>query len=102
MRHRQLSSLKTLLAGGEGRLADIAREAARRTGLTRRITPHLPADLQPHVQHISVSAAGQATVTVDNAAWATRLRYEQQQLLDALAAEGLRATRIAIKVLPQK
>jgi hypothetical protein len=102
VREKHLSSLKTLIGGNDGRLASLAREAERRAGLTRSVTASLPADLQPHVLHVSVSRDGQATVTVDSAAWATRLRYEQQCLVTALSAEGLETTRVIVKVLPRK
>ena len=102
LRQRRLSSLKTLVAGGDGRLADLAREAARRAGLTRRLCERLPLDLRTHVLHASVAADGTATVTVDSAAWANRLHYEQRELLAALSSEGLPAHRVVIRVLPQK
>lgn len=102
MRQRRLSSLKSLVAGGDGRLADLAREAARRASLTRRLAERLPVDLRAHLLHASVSAEGTATVTVDSAAWASRLHYEQRELLAALSAEGLAAHRVVIRVLPRK
>ena len=101
MRQKKLSSLNRLITDGEGRLADLAREAARRSAQTHGLVPVLPAGLREHVQHLSVSTDGTAVLTVDSAAWSSRLRYDPGTVLDALAAAGVSAHTLQVKVRPR-
>lgn len=100
MRRKQLSSLNRLIRDGESRLADLAREAARRSAQTHGLVPVLPAELREHVRHLHVSAEGTATVTLDSPAWASRLRYDPERVLDALAEAGVAAHTLRVKVRP--
>ncbi|TVQ47066.1 MAG: DUF721 domain-containing protein [Gammaproteobacteria bacterium] len=101
VRQKKLSSLNRLITDGDGRLADLAREAARRSAQTRGLVQVLPTGLREHVRHLSVAADGTAVVTVDSAAWASRLRYDPGAVLDALAAAGISAQALQVKVRPQ-
>lgn len=102
MRRKQLSSLNRLIRDSEGHLADLAREAARRSAQTHGLLPVLPAELREHVQHLHVSVEGTATVTLDSPAWASRLRYEPELVLAALAEASVAANTLRVKVRPRQ
>lgn len=68
--------------------------------LTRRVRAVIPADAGSHVVGCA-PRPGTVVVFVDTAAWATRLRYLQYEVLAACRQElGERIQRVQFKVLP--
>ena len=79
-------------------LKDLERRAHAASDLTARVREALP---EPEKQHfLSASYREDALViSMDSAAWCSRLRYEQQPLIDALHAAGeTRVTKIRVRV----
>ena len=79
-------------------LKDLERRAQATQDLSARVRDTLP---EPEKQHfLSASYREDALViSMDSAAWCSRLRYEQQPLIDALHAAGeTRVTKIKVRV----
>ena len=79
-------------------LKDLERRAQATQDLSARVRETLP---EPEKQHfLSASYREDALViSMDSAAWCSRLRYEQQTLIDALRAAGeTRVTKIKVRV----
>lgn len=79
--------LKPILAGLDGTLARIERQAQARSSLLIKVQAALPAPENEHV----VSAAyekGALILAADSAAWCARLRYCQEALQTGLADRG--------------
>jgi len=91
MPHKAPKSLQELLASG--RLAALGQEARQRRETTEQIRALLPADAAAHLVSAARSTDGGIVLTMDSSAWAARARY---------LAERLGATRIRVKVNPQR
>lgn len=93
-------SMKPLTEGLGSLFADLERRARASIALTTQVRRALPDEEKEHV----LSAAYRddtLLVSVDSAAWAARLHYVQQELLEKLHAAGeTRFTKIRIKVGP--
>src|SRR5262245_29338313 len=79
-------------------LKDLERRAQATQDLSARVRETLP---EPEKQHfLSASYRDDALViSMDSAAWCSRIRYEQQTLIDALHAAGeTRVTKIKVRV----
>jgi hypothetical protein len=79
-------------------LKDLERRAQATQDLSARVRETLP---EPEKQHfLSASYREDALViSMDSAAWCSRIRYEQQTLIDALHAAGeTRVTKIKVRV----
>ncbi len=99
-RRQHPASLADLIGSGGGALGRLAREARQRTELTQNVRRRLPDALAAEVRHVSAGDGGEAVITVRSAAVASRLHFEQARLLEALAAEGVAAERVRVKVAP--
>jgi hypothetical protein len=68
----------------------------RQDGLLGEVRAQLPIPERPHC--VQASRHGdQLTLTLDSAAWATRLRYRIPDLLTALGPSGVTAIRVRIQ-----
>jgi hypothetical protein len=79
-------------------LKDLERRAQATQDLSARVREILP---EPEKQHfLSASYREDALViSMDSAAWCSRIRYEQRTLIDALHAAGeTRVTKIKVRV----
>jgi hypothetical protein len=79
-------------------LKDLERRAQATLDLTARVKATLPA---PEKEHFLSASYREDTlvISMDSAAWCSRLRYEQQKLIDALHAAGeTRVTKIKVRV----
>jgi hypothetical protein len=79
-------------------LKDLERRAQATQDLTARVRATLP---EPEKQHFVSASYNEDTlvISMDSAAWCSRLRYEQQPLMNALHAAGeTRVTKIKVKV----
>jgi hypothetical protein len=79
-------------------LKDLERRAHATQDLTARVRGTLP---EPEKEHFLSASYRDDTlvISMDSAAWCTRLRYEHQSLIAALHAAGeTRVTKIKVKV----
>jgi hypothetical protein len=91
-------SMKPLTAGLSPRFANLERRAQATIELAERVRAALPAPEKDHVTSASYRAET-LVVLADSAAWATRIRYSQQELLTQLQAAGeTRFTKLKVKV----
>jgi hypothetical protein len=72
--------LRELLLSGD--IAKLKTEAEQRRQLLQRVRADLPDDTAGHVVSARLDPDGQLVVGVDSAAWAAKLRYERDSLLD--------------------
>ena len=79
-------------------IADLERRAKATQDLTARVRAALP---EPERQHFLSASYSEDTlvVSMDSAAWCSRLRYDHQLLIDALHAQGeTRVTKVKVRV----
>lgn len=69
-------------------LSTICQKVMQLDALQEKIIQHLPSNLQPHCQVASFNN-GCLLLTVDDACWATELRYASMELRDALRKNGM-------------
>jgi len=79
-----------------GPIAEHIDRQARQDGVLGEVRALLPAGERPHCLRAS-SQDGVLVLTVDSAAWATRLRYRIPALLDALEPTGITAIKARIQ-----
>ena len=81
-----------------GMFADLERRVQTTLDLTAQVRTALQGAEKEHV--VSVSCRDDTLVVLaDSAAWCPRIRYSQQQVLDALRASGeTRFTKLKVKV----
>ena len=91
-------SLESLLnPGGEGDLGGIVRKARDLADLTTALKAALPEDLASGI--LAVNLREEALILVcSSSAWASRLRFEEIQLLKAAASAGLEAGSVVVRV----
>ena len=75
-------------------------EAHRLCQLRGQIRRQLPPALTSHCLGGELEA-GTLVIYMDSAATAMPVRYQQQQLLQRLAADNLRCTAVKVKILPE-
>lgn len=81
-------------------LRRLSEEAARRSHLFRQVSTCLPPQIAAHLLAASL-LGGQLRLTVDAAAWASRLRLAAPELLETLARRhGLACERLVVSVRP--
>jgi hypothetical protein len=78
--------------------ADLERRVQKTIDLTEQVRTALQGPEKEHV--VSVTCRDETLVVLaDSAAWCPRIRYAQQQVLDALRATGeTRFTKLKVKV----
>jgi hypothetical protein len=93
-------SIKSLLKNPGSALARVADDAAAHERLSRQVRGLLPPDLATHV--LSVNLRDETLVIItDSAAWATRIRYQQGDIMQNLATQhGVIANKLVTKVRP--
>ena len=82
----------------DGGLGDIVRRAKQMGELTSVLAAALPEDHAAAVVAANVRDDGALVVIVTSSAWANRLRYETDTLLDAARAAGVDADTCTIRV----
>jgi len=79
-------------------LKDLEQRAQATFDLTARVRTTLP---EPEKQHFLSASYREDTlvISMESAAWCSRIRYQQQALIDALHAAGeTRVTKIKVRV----
>ena len=87
-----------LKPSNDGELGDIVRRAREMGELTGVLLRSLPEDYARAVVAANVRAGGELVVVAATSAWASRLRYEADTLLDAARAAGIEAHKCRIRV----
>lgn len=79
-------------------LDDLVRQAREMSGLTERLRSALPAGIRPHLVAANLRDGGELVLLCRSPAWAARLRYERDALLDAVRGAGADVSRVSIRV----
>ena len=96
MSTKQLGNILNPIAGGD--LGDIIRRARDMGELTDALARALPADHAGAVVAANVRETGELVVIAASSAWASRLRYETETLLEAAKSAGVTAKTCRIRV----
>ena len=82
----------------DGELQDLVRRAQNMGELASALARALPADEAAAVVAANVRDDGELVVVCQSPAWASRLRFAAESLLEAAAAHGARVSRCTIRV----
>jgi len=93
---KQLRSLLNPITDGD--LGDIVRRARDLGELTEVLARALPADHAGAVVAANVRENGELIVIAASSAWASRLRYETETLLEAAKSAGVTARTCRVRV----
>ncbi len=94
-----LKSLENLLSSGEkGSLGDLVRRAQDMGELARCLQQALAEDEAASIRAANIRDDGTLVVLVSSSAWAARLRFETDKLLEAARDAGVKAEVCKIRV----
>lgn len=93
---KQLGSLLNPIADGD--LGDIVRRARDLGELTEVLACALPDDQAGAIVAANVRENGELIVIAASSAWASRLRYETETLLDAARSTGVEVQTCRVRV----
>ena len=96
MTTKQLGNL--LNPCNDGDLGDIVRRAREMGELTEVLARALPPDQAQGIVAANVRESGELVVIAATPAWASRLRYETEALLEAARASGVEAHVCRVRV----
>lgn len=89
---------KLLQAPGGSPLRQVVRRARDMDDLAARLRAALDPEAAPHLVAANLRDDGELAVICSSPAWAARLRFESDALLEAARSAGLEAHRCSIKV----
>jgi hypothetical protein len=93
------NELKNLLSPcSDGDLGSIVRRARELGELTGLLSRALPGDFAGAIVAANVREDGELVVIAASSAWASRLRYESDVLLEAARAAGIETTACRVRV----
>ncbi|HLT90651.1 MAG TPA: DciA family protein [Woeseiaceae bacterium] len=84
---------------GLGKLVQQARDLS---GLTARLRAVLPPETRPHLVGANLREGGDLVVVASSPAWAARLRFEADTLLEAARGAGADAARLSVRVASRR
>ena len=94
-----LTRLEKLLSPVAGNaLGDLVRRARKTGDLTLILRRTLAAEAAPHLISANLRDDGELVLVCSSPAWASRLRFESEGLLEAVRKHGARADRCRVKV----
>ena len=96
MMAKQLKNLLNSIEDGD--LRDIVSRARQMGDLTRALSAALPAEQAAGVVAANVREDGELVVIAASPAWASRLRYESDRLLEAARSAGIEADTCRVRV----
>ncbi len=96
MANNDLKNLLNPCSGGD--LGNIVRRAKELGELTDALSRALPEDCAGAVVAANLRENGELVVIAASSAWASRLRYETDTLLDAARSAGLNPTACRVRV----
>ena len=92
-------SLENLLnPNDDGQLGDIVRRAQDMGELVNRLQKALPNDMKDSVRAANVRDDGELVILASSSAWAAKLRFEADILLDAARQGGATVTSCKVRV----
>ena len=95
------NDLKKLLnPNNDGELAAVIRRARELGELTHILCEKLPDEYAGAIAAANVREDGSLVVIATSSAWASRLRYETESLLDAARQAGNDVTQCRVRVSP--
>ena len=93
------NDLKSLLnPNNGGELAGVVRRARQMGELTHVLCAGLPADYAGAIAAANVRDDGSLVVIASSSAWASRLRYEAENLLEVARRHGKNVSRCSVRV----
>ena len=93
------NDLKNLLSPcSEGALGSLVRRARELGELTNLLSRALPEEFTGAIVAANVRENGELVVIAASSAWASRLRYESDPLLEAARTAGIEATACRVRV----
>jgi len=96
-----ISRLDQLLASpADRRLDKIIQRAQEMESLTDRLRLLLGPELGPELQAANLRDTGELVLLCSSSAWANRLRFEAERLVEALRADGSEVTGCRVRVRP--
>ena len=84
----------------DGDLASIVRRAQKMCQLASALVRVLPADEGASIVAANVREDGALVVLCRSSAWASRLRFSADALLEAARGQGIEASRCIVRVAP--
>lgn len=91
--------LKNLLnSSNDGELAGVVRRAREMGELTHILSQSLPGEYAGAISAANVRDDGSLVVIAASSAWASRLRYEADRMLDAARAAGNHVSQCLVRV----
>ena len=93
--------LSTILESQNSPLARLTQSANEAISGEMTILNALPEQIRSQVNHASLADDGQLTLITASSAWCSRIRFEHDNLLDALKEKGIDASLIKVRVRPQ-
>lgn len=98
--YNQNRSISSLLCAPESRLGSLLAQSERLTQTEHLIKTAIPKPCREHCQLASYRN-GTLSLQADSAAWATRLRYQQQDIINQLASSndfsGIKHIKISVR-----
>jgi hypothetical protein len=92
-------SLENLLnPNNDGGLGDVIRRAKEMGELATALTKILPVDLAEGIVAANIRDSGELVVICRSSAWASRLRFETESILDAARKTGADVASMSVKV----
>ena len=92
-------SLENLLnPNNDGGVGDVIRRAKEMGELATALTKILPVDLAEGIVAANIRDSGELVVICRSSAWASRLRFETESILDAARKTGADVASMSVKV----
>lgn len=98
MSNKGPKTLGELALNSHSAFGRLHREADRRGQLTSHLCRQLPADIAPGVNSCNLGADGVLTVFSNGPAWASRLRFEAEQILSICRAKEPSISSVKVRV----
>ena len=90
---------KLLNPSNSGDLGDIIRHAREMGDLVARLQKALPADQAPAIAAANIRDDGELVILANSPAWAARLRFESELLMNAARATGAAVASCTVRVV---
>ncbi len=98
MSNKGFKSLSELVGSDPGPIQDLARRATAQLDLADLLRSAVDPDCAAHLTGCNLRPGGELVVMADGPEWASRLRFESEQLLKKCREQHPSATRVRIRV----
>lgn len=93
-----LTRLDKLLKPERGALGKVVGRAREMDGLAARLRAALDPEIAPYLVAANLRDNGELAIVCSSPAWAARLRFESDALLQAARSAGATVERVSVKV----